>query len=91
MIDHRNYVHNLSSCETKAWKKIRIQFRTHDLNTGAIPVQCSFVFFTFYGYIANSQSGQLPVGLIAQLVEYCTGIAQVMGSNSVQAWNFFRL
>ena len=33
----------------------------------------------------NSQSGQLPDGLIAQLVEHCTGIAEVMGSNPVQA------
>ena len=28
---------------------------------------------------------QLPVGLLAQLVERCTGIAEVMGSNPVQA------
>ena len=28
---------------------------------------------------------QLIVGLIAQLVEHCTGIADVMGSNTVQA------
>ena len=46
-------------------------------------------FFTIYGYITNSQSDQLPVGLIhvhvAQLVEHCTGIAEVMGSNPVQA------
>ena len=34
---------------------------------------------------------QLPVGLIAQLVEHCTGIAEVLGSNPVQAWIFFRL
>ena len=34
---------------------------------------------------------QLPVGLIAQLVEHCTGIAEVMGSNPVQARIFFRL
>ena len=33
---------------------------------------------------------QLPVGLLAQLVERCTGIAQVMGSIPVQAWIFFR-
>ena len=36
---------------------------------------------------------QLPVGLLAQLVERCTGIAEVMGSNPVRAWNlkiFFR-
>ena len=34
-------------------------------------------------YIRNN--AQLPVGLIAQLVEHCTGIAEVMGSNPVQA------
>ena len=33
---------------------------------------------------------QLPVGLLAQLVERCTGIAEVMGSNPVRAWIFFR-
>ena len=32
------------------------------------------------GLIKNSQSEQLPVGLIAQLVEHFTGIAKVMGS-----------
>ena len=31
------------------------------------------------------QYNQLPVGLIAQLVEHCTGIAEVMSSNPVQA------
>ena len=31
---------------------------------------------------------QLPVGLLAQLVERCTGIAEVMGSNPVRAWIF---
>ena len=46
----------------------------------------SLVFFTFYGYIAKFHSNQHPVGLIAQLVEHCVGIAQVMGSNPVQAW-----
>ena len=34
---------------------------------------------------------QLPVGLLAQLVERCTGIAEVMGSNPVRAWNFFQV
>ena len=29
--------------------------------------------------------------LLAQLVERCTGIAEVMGSHSVQAWNFFQV
>ena len=32
----------------------------------------------------NSEHDQLPVGLTAQLVEHCTGITEVMGSNPVQ-------
>ena len=28
------------------------------------------------------------LGLLAQLVEHCTGIAEVMGSNPIQAWIF---
>ena len=31
---------------------------------------------------------QLPVSLLAQLVERCTGIAEVMGLNPVRAWIF---
>ena len=31
---------------------------------------------------------QLPIGLLAQLVERCTGIAEVMGSNPVRTWIF---
>ena len=36
----------------------------------------------------TANKAQLPVGLLAQLVERCTGIAEVMGSNPVQAWIF---
>ena len=32
----------------------------------------------------------IPVGLLAQLVERCTDIAEVMGSNPVRARIFFR-
>ena len=32
----------------------------------------------------------LAVGLLAQLVEQCTGIAEVIGSNPVHVWIFFR-
>ena len=46
--------------------------------------------YILHGYITNSQYDQLPVGLIAQLVEHCTGIAEVMDSNPVQAWIFFQ-
>ena len=37
--------------------------------------------FILYLHITNSQYDQIPVGLIAQLLENCTGIAAVMGSN----------
>ena len=33
----------------------------------------------------NSYHDLLPVGLLVQLVERCTGIAEVIGSNPVQA------
>ena len=39
-------------------------------------------------FITNSQNNQLPVGLIAQMMENCTDIAEIMGSISVQAWIF---
>ena len=38
------------------------------------------------GILRTQQSVQLPGGLIAQLVEHCTGIAEVVGSNTVHAW-----
>ena len=41
--------------------------------------------FILHGYITDSQYDQLTVSLIAQLVEHCTGITEVMGSNPVQA------
>ena len=41
-------------------------------------------------FICTQFIDQLPVGLLAQLVEHCTGIAEVMGSNPVRAWIFFR-
>ena len=38
-----------------------------------------------YGYTTSSQRAHLPVGLIAQLVEYCASIAEVVVSDPVQA------
>ena len=56
---------------------------------------CDFHIFTavyspLHGFIWNQHSDKLPVGLLAQLVEHCTSIAEVMGSNPIQAWIFFR-
>ena len=58
----------------------------------AVQIYVSYIYihlFIFHGYITNSQYDQLPVGLIAQLVEHCTGVAEVMGSIPVQGWIFF--
>ena len=62
-------------------------FLLFDLSS-AVQIYVSYIYihlFIPHGYITNSQYDQLPVGLIAQLVEHCTGIAEVMGSNPVQA------
>ena len=79
---------NCSSCVVTART-----FLLFDLSS-AVQIYVSYIYihsFILHGYITNSQYDQLPVGLIAQLVEHCTGIAEVMGSNPVQAWIFFRL
>ena len=56
--------------------------------------------YFIYTYIISLLTGRyelnkltlLPMcGFIAQLVEHCTGIAEVTGSNPVEALNFFRL
>ena len=62
-------------------------FLLFDLSS-AVQIYVSYIYihlFILHGYITNSQYDQLPVGLLAQLVEHCTGIAEVMGSNPVQA------
>ena len=46
------------------------------------------IYSSFYRFIWNQHNDQLPVGLLAQLVEHCTGITVVMGSNPIQAWIF---
>ena len=60
--------------------------------------RCFYIYLSFsrvpichhhHGYIMNSLCDQLSDGLIARSVEHCTGIAEVMGSNPVQAWIFF--
>ena len=63
----------------RTWKKFR---PVRDLNP--------WPSFTWM-FIWTQFIDQLPVGLLAQLVERCTGIAEVMGSNPVRAWNFFQV
>ena len=45
--------------------------------------------FTTHVFITNQLNDQLPVGLLAQLVVYCIGIAEVMGLTPVQTYLFF--
>ena len=44
---------------------------------------------SFHGFITNQFNDLLPVGLLEWLVECRTGIAEVKGSNPIQAWIFF--
>ena len=41
--------------------------------------------FTGHRFITDQHDDQLGVGWLAQSVEYCSSIAEVMGSNPVQA------
>ena len=58
----------------------------------AVLINDFHVFITpsssFHGFITNQFNDLLPVGLLAHLVERCTGIAEIKGSNPVQAWIF---
>ena len=54
--------------------------------TSAIPVQCSTKSTVF---ITNQLSDLLPVYLSAQLVEWCTGIAEIKGSNPLEHFRLF--
>ena len=47
----------------------------------------TFNYSFFKGFITNSQYAKLPVGLIAQLDEHCTGMVAVMRSNTILAWS----
>ena len=43
------------------------------------------IFSPLHTFIWNQHADQLLVGLLAQLVEHCTGIPEIMGSNPIQA------
>ena len=72
------------------------------LPTGRIclTIQSFFIHSASQGFIWNQHNNQHPVGLLAQLVECCTGITRsvgrvlhryhkIMGFNLIQAWIFF--
>ena len=53
-----------------------------------------FIFTAIYpslhGFITNQNTDQLSPGSLAQLVSRCTGIAEFMDSNPIQASIYFR-
>ena len=50
-----------------------------------VKISEAFAFLTIYGYIMKSQRDELSVGLMAQLVEHCNGIIDVMSSDFYRA------
>ena len=72
--------HKLSSCEIKPEKNSGLNgIRTHDLCDTGIFLGSSNIWYSIYSLVVftiygTSQRDRLPVGLIAQLVEHCTGI-----------------
>ena len=49
------------------------------------------IYSPLWGFIGKQNIDQLPIGLLAQFLECCTGIADVVGSNPIWAWIFLRL
>ena len=90
-----SYEHHLSCSENNVRKREQIQTYTgFEPMISAIPVQRSTTELSSQlGAISQvylEPTETLAVGLLAQLVEQCTGIAEVIGSNPVHAWIFFR-
>ena len=45
---------------------------------------------SLHRFITNQNTNQLLVCLLAQLVQHCTGIAEVLGSNPILAWIIYQ-
>ena len=101
--DHRSTFSNLSNWKEEAWKNQGFNgIRTRDLrDTGAMLYQLSYEvthwergqFIEFISPVRSEMMwsilASLPMcGFIAQLVEHRTGIAEVTGSNPVEALIF---
>ena len=68
-----------------------VAYNCDDHHLFNFPLRSSHIY-DFHTFITSSSFYDLlPVGLLAQLVDRFTGMAEVKGSNSVQAWIFFRL
>ena len=79
----RSYISTVER-DMKTWLIITFIRTGLEPKTFAIPVQCSTDW-------AIKPSGSWSPCEIVTLAERCTGIAEVLGSNPVEAWIFFRL
>ena len=70
---------------TWALAKIKPENKSHTYDFHIATI----IYSSLCNFITN-QDDQLPVGLLAQLVEHCTGTAEVMGLNPMQAFVFFQ-
>ena len=75
-------VHNSQNC-------FYVHFFNRSVHNDMIFIHFQLLFTTWKVCLKQNDD-QLSVGLLAQLVERCTSIAEVMGSNPVRAWIFFR-
>ena len=102
--DHRSKFSNLSNWKEEAWKKKKKSGLQRDSNPWPPRYRCDALPTELWSHTLGARSiywGQfiefnkltsLPMcGFIAQLVEHRTGIAEVTGSNPVEALIFFRL
>ena len=90
MIDHWSYAHNLVVMKVKPEKKFRPE---RDLNPWPLQYRFSALPTELSSQLGTGQATweQLPDGLIAQLVEFWTGIAAVSyGFESCSGLNFFQ-
>ena len=101
--DHRSYRRNSFAVAKK--KPEKFLFATakiapitaiiffHIILHPAVLIYDFHIFITssssFYRFTTNLLNGLLPAGLLVQMVERCTGIAEVKGPNPVQARIFF--
>ena len=90
--DLRSNEHSLGSSENKVPKIFRPVWDLKSsifISFSAAHIYDSHLFIVIYSslhrFIWNQHNDQLPVGSLAQLVERCTGIAEVKGSSPARA------
>ena len=101
--DHRSYGRNSFAVSKRKYEKflfatakvtsITALIFFHTILQPELLIYDFHIFLTllssFYRFITNVFNDLLPAGLLVQLVERCPGIAEVKGSNPVQARKCF--